>query len=79
LHGYDLIVDYEINEPRSLMWHKLQMLERVMAAGEHDWMWWIDFDTLITNSTIKLSDIISESLANTTEPHEIDFLLTADW
>jgi mannan polymerase II complex MNN10 subunit len=61
------------------MWHKFVMLEEVMAAGKHDWIWWIDFDTLITNNTIKLSDIISESLSNYTRPAEIDFLLTADW
>lgn len=61
------------------MWHKFVMLEEVMAAGKHDWIWWSDFDTLITNQTIKLSDIIAESLANFTRPNDVDFLLTADW
>jgi mannan polymerase II complex MNN10 subunit len=61
------------------MWHKFVMLEQAMAGGKHDWIWWIDFDTLITNATIKLGDIIEESLANATRPDDIDFLLTGDW
>lgn len=62
-----------------LMWHKFVMLENVIMAGKHDWVWWIDFDSLITNSTIELSDIIDESLANNTKPDKVDFLVTADW
>jgi mannan polymerase II complex MNN10 subunit len=61
------------------MWHKFVMLEQAMDGGKHDWIWWIDFDTLITNATIKLGDIIEESLANATRPDDIDFLLTGDW
>ena len=77
--GYDLFVDFETREPRGTMWHKFIMLEEVMAGGNHDWIWWIDFDTLITNTTIKLEDIILDSLANSTRPMDVDFLLTGDW
>ena len=55
------------------------MIEEVMEAGNHDWIWWIDFDSLITNATIKIDEIITESLANATNPNKIDFLLTGDW
>jgi mannan polymerase II complex MNN10 subunit len=61
------------------MWHKFVMLERVIEAGEHDWVWWIDFDTLITNTSVKLTDLIVESLADSPHPEQVDFLLTADW
>jgi mannan polymerase II complex MNN10 subunit len=61
------------------MWHKFVMLEEAMATKKYDWIWWIDFDTLITNTTIKLEDIIRESLADYTKPKDVDFLLTADW
>jgi mannan polymerase II complex MNN10 subunit len=61
------------------MWYKFIMLEEAMATEKHDWIWWIDFDTLITNITIKLEDIIEESFANHTRPNDIDFLFTADW
>jgi mannan polymerase II complex MNN10 subunit len=61
------------------VWHKFVMFEQVIAEKMHDWIWWIDFDTLITNTTIKLDDIIQESLENSTRPNDIDFVLTDDW
>ena len=78
-HGYDLFVDWEANDPRGTTWHKFVMLEQIMNDKKHDWIFWIDFDTLITNATIKLEDIIQESLANATNPNEIDYLFTGDW
>jgi mannan polymerase II complex MNN10 subunit len=61
------------------MWWKFIMLEEAMATKKYDWIWWIDFDTLITNTTIKLEDIIQDSLVNHTRPNDVDFLLTGDW
>lgn len=61
------------------MWHKFDMVERVIKAGQHDWIWWVDFDTLITNTTTSVAAIIDESLANSTTPEMIDFLVTNDW
>ena len=55
------------------------MVERVIKEGQHDWIWWLDFDTLITNTTMSLVDIIEESLANVTTPDAVDFLVTDDW
>jgi hypothetical protein len=62
LHNYTLITDFDAKAPRGLMWHKLAMIERVIAAGKHDWIWWIDFDTLITNLTVRLEDIIDDGI-----------------
>jgi mannan polymerase II complex MNN10 subunit len=78
-HGYDLIVDYESHATRGTTWLKFDMIERVINARTHDWVWWMDFDTLITNTTMPLTDIITESLANATEPAEVDFLVNNDW
>jgi mannan polymerase II complex MNN10 subunit len=61
------------------LWHKLEMIERAIASEKYDWIWWVDFDTLITNMTVKLEDIIFESLAEHTNPASIQLLLTADW
>jgi mannan polymerase II complex MNN10 subunit len=55
------------------------MIERVINARTHDWVWWMDFDTLITNTSMPLTDIIAESLGNVTEPAEVDFLVNNDW
>jgi mannan polymerase II complex MNN10 subunit len=61
------------------MWHKLEMIERAIASEKYDWIWWIDFDTLITNMAIRLEDIILEALGSRTDPHAVNLLLTADW
>jgi mannan polymerase II complex MNN10 subunit len=64
---------------RGAMWHKLVMIESAIATSLYDWVWWMDFDTLITNNTIKVEDVIEESLANVTNPDLIDFIFTSDW
>jgi hypothetical protein len=61
------------------MWHKFDMVRKVINTSDHDWVWWMDFDTLITNTDIKLQDIISEALANATDPDQVDWLFTPDW
>ncbi|KAF2103037.1 hypothetical protein NA57DRAFT_52573 [Rhizodiscina lignyota] len=65
-HNYTLLIDYDAPESHDvgIMWHKFKMMEDLVHAGTHDWIWWIDFDTLITNLNIKLDDIIKESLYN---------------
>ncbi|KAJ5548849.1 hypothetical protein N7513_006083 [Penicillium frequentans] len=54
------------------------MVERIIKAGKHDWVWYLDFDTLITNTNMSLTNIINQSLANSTMPDAIDFLVTND-
>jgi len=78
LQGYDFIIDYESNNQRGMMWHKFDMVQRVIDGSQHDWVWWIDFDTLVMNMNIRLEDIIEGALANVTNADEIDFLFTPD-
>ncbi len=61
------------------MWHKFAMIEDAIQTNKYDWVWWMDFDTLITNTNIKVEDVIAEELANVTNPNAIDFLFTPDW
>lgn len=77
--GYDLIVDYESHASRGTTWLKFDMIERVINAHTHDWIWWMDFDTLITNTTMPLADIITENIANASKPADVDLLVTNDW
>ena len=79
LHNYDFIIDLEANNQRGLMWHKFDMVQRVINGSQHDWVWWIDFDTLVMNMNIKVSDIIEEELSKVSNPDKIDFLFTPDW
>ena len=76
--GYDFIVDYEAHAQRGTPWWKHAMVERLIRKGTYDWIWWLDVDTLITNTEIKLADIIEDTLKNVTNPDEIDWLITHD-
>ena len=80
-HDYDLKVDYRVDPEikGGTLWHKFIMVEDLIKAGKHEWIWWIDFDTLITNGNITLEHIVEEALTNTTLPDDINLLLTADW
>ncbi|KAL5121210.1 hypothetical protein ACEQ8H_000678 [Pleosporales sp. CAS-2024a] len=77
-HGYDLILDYESHTDRAVIFWKFNMAERLIKTRKYDWLWWLDFDTLITNTDTKLEDIIDEELRNATNPHQVDFLFTHD-
>ena len=74
-HGYHMEFDWFGER----YWHKLNMVERLIQQQRYDWIWWIDYDTLITNTTVKLEDLIEESLATAPDPIKIDMILTRDW
>ena len=77
-HGYDFIVDYESHTDRAVVFWKYNMAERLIKTGRYDWIWWLDFDTLVTNTDIRVTDIIEEELKNVTNPDAIDYLVTHD-
>ena len=70
-HGYDFVVDYESHTDRSVVYWKYNMAERLIKTGKYDWIWWLDFDTLVTNTNMKLTDIIEEELKNVTDSDAI--------
>lgn len=77
-HGYDFIMEYESHTDRAVVFWKFDMAQRLIKTGKYDWIWWVDFDTIFTNTNIKLTDIIDEELRNATNPDEIDYLFTHD-
>lgn len=77
-HGLDFIVDYEAHSERGVTWWKYSMMERLIKKNKWDWLWWLDFDTIITNTDIKLADIIEDTLKNVTNRDDIDYLVTHD-
>jgi len=86
-HDYDFIVDYDVTNERDVMWGKFDMLRRVIDAGQHEFVWWMDFDTLITNMTTKVEDVIDRGLKAAVArgdvregaEDEIDWLVSEDW
>ncbi|CCG83139.1 Putative uncharacterized protein [Taphrina deformans PYCC 5710] len=80
-HNYDFILDTEVSKEtrdRNICYHKLVMFDRLINSNQYDWIWWIDFDTLITNTTISLESIVEETLADVARPEEVDFILNHD-
>ncbi|KAH7399353.1 galactosyl transferase GMA12/MNN10 family-domain-containing protein [Pyrenochaeta sp. MPI-SDFR-AT-0127] len=77
-HGYDFHMEYESHTDRAVIFWKFDMAEKLIKSGKYDWIWWLDFDTLITNTEIKVIDIIEEELKNVTNPDAIDYLFTHD-
>jgi hypothetical protein len=55
------------------------MIENAIKLGRYDWIWWLDFDTLITNKTIQVEDIIEEELQKHPNPDNVSMMFTADW
>lgn len=83
LHNYTFISEFEAVDEISPIWYKFTLLQRLIEEGGFDWLWWLDFDTLITNMKIDIADIVDETLkgveGNGGKASEIDFLLTHDW
>ncbi|KAF8537911.1 galactosyl transferase [Trichophaea hybrida] len=79
-HNY--AIKFDLDMPRDLVpmavWHKLNMIEYLIRTAEYDWIWWIDYDTVITNTSVKLENIITDALKGATKPNDIDMILTAD-
>ncbi|KAL6159654.1 hypothetical protein ACJBU6_02085 [Exserohilum turcicum] len=78
-HGYDFITDYEQHSATGnpVFW-KFDMLERLVKKDTYDWIWWLDFDTLITNTDINIQDIIYDELQNAENADEVDYIFTHD-
>lgn len=77
-HGYDFIVDYETHTDRSVVFWKFDMIQKLISSGKYDWIWWLDFDTLITNTNIKITDVIEDGLRNATNPDDVDYIINHD-
>jgi hypothetical protein len=68
--GYDHIVkkeDFAI--PNHLGFEKIHFLLEIMNRNEHDWLFWRGTDTVLTNYTIELSQLIHP---------KFDFILAQD-
>ena len=69
-HGYHLETIHSIrpkfNDPSShaggFTWSRLEHMAEMVESGKYDWVWVVGADTLITNLTIKLEDIIAEAM-----------------
>lgn len=58
-HGYHAHCITERNSDRHPVWDKVKIIRDNL--DKYDWLMYVDADTLITNHTIKLEDIIDDS------------------
>lgn len=86
-HDYDLI--WSFSRPSyAKIWDKLEMIRHAFQATiendkkKYDWIWMLDYDTLITNPKISIKDIIKQSLdfaeAEGKNRDEVQLILTRD-
>jgi mannan polymerase II complex MNN10 subunit len=75
-HGYDF--RFHFKGPLGV-WDKITNIETAIKLDRYDWIWCIDYDLLITNSTVTLEDVVDDALAQVDNPDDIDMILTSDW
>ena len=66
-HGYDLVWDFEPSRHYLKVWEKLNLTRDAIGSSlfghkTYEWVWMLDYDTLITNSSIPISAVIQQSL-----------------
>ena len=72
-HGYDIHVDkYENPDTsRAAQWHKIKVCMEVLQTNKYDWIFFIDTDCLIMNSSIKLESLIDDEYSFILPQHRI--------
>jgi hypothetical protein len=73
LHGYTLISHKieNIDNGRSPQWQKIQVSIDILKTNKFKWLFFLDTDCLIMNSTIKLESIIDDNYSFIVLNHEI--------
>jgi mannan polymerase II complex MNN10 subunit len=70
-HNYDLLWSFSAPTATSNYakhWDKLDMIRDAVQTtlsgkAEYEWVWMLDYDTLITNPSIRIEDVIEKSLS----------------
>lgn len=66
-HGYAFIFSNKIYDNRYISWQRIPFLLETMDLKDkdesplYDWLFWVDIDTLITNTDILLEDFIDDN------------------
>jgi len=71
IHGYTLIPHKVENFDRHASWAKISKSIEILKNDNFDWLFFIDLDCLIMNSTIKLETIIDEKYSFIVPSHNV--------
>lgn len=96
-HNYDIVWDFDKSsssnsnsEPSySKDWDRLTTMAKIIEnklAGQnsYEWIWWTDYDLIVTNFSITLDSVVREALEqqhveeDVTRREEIDLIMTPD-
>lgn len=83
-----MVWDFEPSNAYGKSWDKLNItrdtIQRALVGGKsYEWVWMLDLDTLIMNSSVTLEDLIERSLRYGEQEgkkrEDIHMILTRDW
>lgn len=77
-HGYDFVMDFEADAEHGIIWYKYDIVEKFAREKKYDWMWFLDFDALITNTDTLIESIIDRAMIMAPEPSDVKIILTED-
>lgn len=63
LHNYGLYIDQykTVDSSRSFQWHKIKLCKELLLTNKYEWLFFLDIDCLIMNSSIRLESFIDEN------------------
>lgn len=68
--GYDFIcIEENLDPSRELAWSKILAVLKVMENPKYKWVFWVDADSIIMNTAIRVEDLIDE---------KYDFIINED-
>ncbi|EFJ20553.1 hypothetical protein SELMODRAFT_443878 [Selaginella moellendorffii] len=77
LHGYDFIDASDcLDRSRPPSWSKILAVRKHLAS--YEWVFWNDADSLVTNPTISLEDIVNSVVGDVEFQDMPDFIVTED-
>lgn len=85
--GYDMLWDFEKSSgSHSKDWDRLTSMEKIIngklkGKNDYEWIWWSDYDLIITNSSITLESIVEETLGtieDISRRSQIDIIMRSD-
>lgn len=63
-HSYTYILRKLPKTNRISTWEKIDLIKKIILSNEYDYIFWMDTDSIFTNFTIKIEDIINNTGEN---------------
>jgi hypothetical protein len=64
IHNYDYILRTNSKTNRAPTWEKIDIIKELILTNKYDYIFWMDTDSIFTNFSIKIENIISNAGSN---------------